>query len=91
MDVKTKAKIKHNGKWYENGEEIKQIKREDAHRLIGLSLAFETEVSVQARNEAVETARKAAEEKAEKEADAAAKKKADEVAKVKAEADKKGK
>ncbi|MDW0113768.1 hypothetical protein QT711_11270 [Sporosarcina saromensis] len=84
MEVKTKAIIKHNGKWYQVGEEIKKISKEDGGRLIERGLAVETESSIKERAKAEEAAQKAAEEKAKKEAEEKAK---EEVAKKQAEED----
>lgn len=42
MDIKLKANVKHNGKWYKSGEEIKKVKKEDGERLVDLGVAIET-------------------------------------------------
>ncbi|XKH51320.1 hypothetical protein LG275_03745 [Chryseomicrobium palamuruense] len=41
MKVKTRGHVKHNGKWYKDGETIAAIKKEDAERLIQLGVAEE--------------------------------------------------
>jgi len=41
MDVKIKGNVKHNGKQYGPGDELKRIKEEEGQRLIHLSVAEE--------------------------------------------------
>lgn len=41
MKVKTRGHVKHNGKWYEDGETIGSIKKEDGERLVQLGVAEE--------------------------------------------------
>lgn len=81
MELKATAKIKHNGKWYSPGDEIKKVKKEDGERLIKLGVAKEDEEAAKIQK-AVEEA-KLAEEKAKKEA--AEKAKAEAEAKKEAE------
>ncbi|WP_147393816.1 hypothetical protein [Ammoniphilus oxalaticus] len=41
MDVKATGVIKHGGKWFQSGDAIKKIKKEDGERLIFLGVAKE--------------------------------------------------
>ena len=41
MKVKLRGYVKHNGKWYNDGETIGNIKKEDGERLIELGVAEE--------------------------------------------------
>ncbi|MGY6765692.1 DUF7210 family protein [Faecalibacterium prausnitzii] len=41
MDLKVKGYVKHNGKWYEPGQELKKVKQEDGKRLIETGVATE--------------------------------------------------
>ncbi|MCU9614087.1 hypothetical protein OEV98_11000 [Caldibacillus lycopersici] len=41
MDLKVKGHVKHNGKWYKPGQELKKIKNEDGNRLVDLDAAEE--------------------------------------------------
>ena len=41
MKVKLRGYVKHNGKWYNDGETIGNIKKEDGERLIQLGVAEE--------------------------------------------------
>jgi hypothetical protein len=43
MELKAKTNIKHNGKWYQPGEVIKKVKKEDGERLVDLKVAEEVE------------------------------------------------
>lgn len=61
MDIQVKSNVKHNGKWFEPGEEIKKIKADDGKRLIDLGVAVEVEAP-KASDE--EKAKKEAEKKA---------------------------
>ncbi|KIL46937.1 hypothetical protein KP77_25060 [Jeotgalibacillus alimentarius] len=84
MDVKVSAVVKHNGKWFKSGDELKKIKKEDGKRLIDLGVGAEIEES-----EAEKKAREKAEKEAAAKAEAEAKQKAEEEAKAKEAADKK--
>lgn len=41
MKVKLRSYVKHNGKWYNDGETIGNIKKDDGERLIQLGVAEE--------------------------------------------------
>lgn len=43
MELKAKTNIKHNGKWYQPGEVIKKVKKEDGERLVDMDVAEEIE------------------------------------------------
>lgn len=43
LDLIVKARVKHNGKWYEPGESLKKAKKEEGDRLIELGAAEEDE------------------------------------------------
>jgi membrane protein involved in colicin uptake len=86
LDLIALGAVKHNGKWFSNGEPIKKVKKEDGERLIELGIARVDEELVH-RQKAEEEAKKKAEEQAKKEveekakAEAESKKKAEEDAK----------
>ncbi|MBU5214952.1 hypothetical protein [Heyndrickxia oleronia] len=77
MDLIALGTVKHNGKWFTNGEQIKKVKKEDGERLIDIGAAKIDEVAERIK----------AEEEAKKKAEEAARKKAEEEAKKKAESD----
>jgi membrane protein involved in colicin uptake len=91
LELKATAKIKHNGKWYSPGDDIKKVKKEDGERLIKLGVAKEDEDAAKIQKAVEEAKKKAeeeaklAEEKAKKEAEEKAKKEAEEKAKKEAE------
>ena len=74
MDLIVKAKVKHNGKWYEPGDEIKKVRKEDGERLVNLGVAkVDEEAAAHQKAEeeaklAAEKAKKETEEKAKSEA-----------------------
>lgn len=72
MELIAKAKVKHNGKWYDPDSKISKVKKEDGERLISMGVAEEVE-------EDEETA------KARAEAEAKAKAEEDEKAAIRAE------
>lgn len=41
MELKATATIKHNGKWYKAGEDLKKVNKEDGERLVKLGAAKE--------------------------------------------------
>lgn len=41
MNLVSKGNVKHDGKWYEDGDKISQLKKEDGQRLIDLGIAYE--------------------------------------------------
>ncbi|KIO60233.1 hypothetical protein B4065_0159 [Caldibacillus thermoamylovorans] len=41
MDLKIKGYVKHNGEWYEPGQELKKVEQEDGKRLIEIGVAEE--------------------------------------------------
>lgn len=43
MNLISKSKIKHDGKWYEPGEEMASLKKEDGKRLVDLGVAYAIE------------------------------------------------
>lgn len=55
MKVKTKGNVKHNGKWYKDGETISTIKKEDAERLIELGVASEVAIEQDSKEESKPT------------------------------------
>ncbi|MEH7223858.1 hypothetical protein V7112_08555 [Bacillus sp. JJ1566] len=81
MDLIALGSVKHNGKWFNEGDSIKKIKKEDGERLIDMGVAKVDEEA--AKKLAEELAKKEAEEK--EKAEAKAKKKAEEDAKKETE------
>ncbi len=49
MKVKLRGYVKHNGKWYKDGETIGSIKKEEAERLIELGVAEEIQGEADAK------------------------------------------
>ena len=41
MGLKAVSKIKHNGQWFEPGETLKKVSKEDTERLVELGAAKE--------------------------------------------------
>jgi len=83
MDLIAIGTVKHNGKWFNDGDSLKKIKKEDGERLIELGVAKVDELSE--RIKAEEEAKKKAEDAAKKKAEEQAKKEAEEKAKIEAE------
>ncbi len=44
MKITANSNVKHNGKWYKDGESLGNVKKEDAERLIALGVAIEAPV-----------------------------------------------
>lgn len=44
MKITANSNVKHNGKWYKDGESLGNVKKEDAERLITLGVAVEAPV-----------------------------------------------
>jgi membrane protein involved in colicin uptake len=84
MDLIALGSVKHNGKWFSDGEPIKKVKKEDGERLLELGIA-KIDEDATSRQKAEEEAKKKAEEQAKKEAEEKAKAEAE--AKNKAEED----
>lgn len=64
MDVIALGSVKHNGKWFNEGDSIKKVKKEDGERLIELGVAKIDKVAEQLKQE--EEAKKKAEAEAKK-------------------------
>ncbi|KYC94370.1 hypothetical protein B4102_3591 [Heyndrickxia sporothermodurans] len=45
MDLIALGTVKHNGQWFNNGDQIKKVKKEDGERLIDFGVAKIDEVS----------------------------------------------
>jgi membrane protein involved in colicin uptake len=84
MDLIALGSVKHNGKWFSNGEPIKKVKKEDGERLLDLGIAKMDE-DASSRQKAEDEIKRKAEEQAKKEAEE--KEKAEVEAKKRAEED----
>lgn len=49
MDLKINGLVKHDGKQYKPGDELKRIKKEDGDRLVDLGVA--TEITKESKND----------------------------------------
>ncbi|MBO1515049.1 DUF7210 family protein [Metabacillus bambusae] len=72
MDLVALGNVKHNGKWFNSGDSMKKVKKEDGERLVDMGVAKIDEVSEKLKVEE-EAAKKKAEEQAKKDAEAKAK------------------
>lgn len=51
VDLTALSRVKHNGKWYIPGDEIKKVKKEDGDRLIYIGAAVELKVAKDGKKE----------------------------------------
>ncbi|WP_366160568.1 hypothetical protein ABXS71_16845 [Bacillus infantis] len=66
MDIKAMGKVKHNGKWYDAGSTISNVKKDEGERLVKMGAAVELE-ETEAERKARLQAEAGAKEKAEEE------------------------
>lgn len=63
VDLIAKATIKHNGKWFNPGDSLKKVKKEDGERLLELNVAEIDELAEKLRKTEEEAKKKAEEVK----------------------------
>jgi NADH dehydrogenase [ubiquinone] 1 alpha subcomplex assembly factor 7 len=85
VDLTALGRVKHNGNWYEPGDDIKKVKKEDGERLIQLGVAEESVNEQKKKDEEAARLKAEAEAKVKAEAEAKAKAEAEEAARKQAE------
>jgi hypothetical protein len=65
VDLTALSRVKHNGNWYDPGDDIKKVKKEDGERLIEIGAAKES-VNEQKKKDEEANRLKEAEEEAKK-------------------------